>query len=241
VNEAQRLHGLLHGALRAGDLQGVLFALGNSHDFANARDAYWNVHVLSHAIELAPLDRVRALLEAGADPNYEDLGGFPSLFWAIDAKRADGPALLALLLEFGADIQQRGINEYTPVHYAAARGDAAAIAALLAHGADPDARTRIDEQATPREEALRNGNPAALRALPEPQRRAERCPRVSARPPRKLPRDVRRTCRRQARARSSSRPPTDPRCSDRPQRDRESRHRRDRARDRRRRSAGRRA
>jgi ankyrin repeat protein len=170
VNEAQRQHLRLHEALRAGDLEAVRYALGNPRDFANARDAYLNVHVLSYAIALAPLDLVRALLEAGADPNYEDLGGFPSLLSAIDAARPDGPALLALLLDFGADVQQRGINDYTPLHHAAARDDAAAIEVLLARGADPDARTRIDDLTTPREEALRAGNAAALRALPAPQR-----------------------------------------------------------------------
>ncbi len=169
MNEAQRLYLLLHDALRAGDLESVRFALGNPLDFANARDAYTNSPVLSHAIGLAPLEFVRGLLEAGADPNYEDLGGFPSLLGAIEAKRTDGPALLALLLEFGADIQQRGINDSTPLHHAAARNDAAAIEVLLAHGADPDARTRIDDLATPRDEALRNGNAAALRALPDPK------------------------------------------------------------------------
>ncbi len=165
MNDAQRLHLLLHSALRDGDLEVARYALGNPLDYANARDAYLNVPVLSYAIALAPLDLVRALLEAGADPNYEDLGGFPSLLCAIDAQRSDGAALLELLLDFGADIQQRGINDYTPLHHAAARGDAEAVAVLLARGADPDARTRIDDCSTPLEEALRGKCAAAIRAL----------------------------------------------------------------------------
>jgi ankyrin repeat protein len=167
LNDAMRAHIRLEEALRAGDLEAARFALGNPTDFANARDPYLNEPVLSYAIALAPLEVVRALLEAGADPNYEDLGGFPSLFGAIDARRADGAALLALLLASGADVQQRGINDYTPLHHAAARDDAAAVEVLLAHGADPEARTRIDDCSTPLEEALRGGCEAAVRALRE--------------------------------------------------------------------------
>jgi len=169
VNEAQRMHLRLHDALRAGDLEGARHALGNPIDFANARDGYLNIPVLSYAIGLAPIEFVRTLLEAGADPNYGDHAGFPSLICALDAD-TDRPALLALLLEFGADVQQRGINDYTPLHHAAARNDPAAIAVLLAHGADPDARTRIDDFATPLEEALRFGWDDAVRAL-QAQRR----------------------------------------------------------------------
>jgi ankyrin repeat protein len=165
VNDEQRSLLRLEQALRDGDLEAARFALGNPADFANARDPYMNDFVLAYAIALAPLDLVRTLLEAGADPNYADLGGFPSLFNAIDARRPDGPALVALLLEFGADVQQRGVNDYTALHHAAARDDAAAVELLLAHGADPDARTRIDDLSTPLEEALRSGCEAAVRAL----------------------------------------------------------------------------
>jgi uncharacterized protein len=58
-----------------------------------------------------------------------------------------------LLLSFGAHVEQRGINDYTPLHYAAAKNDLRIIELLLAHGADPSARTRIDELSTPIEKA----------------------------------------------------------------------------------------
>ena len=69
MNEAQRMHLRLHDALRAGDLEGARHALGNPIDFANARDGYLNIPVLSYAIGLAPIEFVRTLLEAGADPD----------------------------------------------------------------------------------------------------------------------------------------------------------------------------
>jgi hypothetical protein len=56
-------------------------------------------------------------------------------------------------LSFGADPNQRGINDYTPLHMAVAQQDARALQVLLDGGADPDARTRIDECETPLEMA----------------------------------------------------------------------------------------
>jgi uncharacterized protein len=45
------------------------------------------------------------------------------------------------------------LNDWTPLHYADSLDDPAAIELLLAHGADAEARTRIDDYATPLEEA----------------------------------------------------------------------------------------
>jgi ankyrin repeat protein len=57
------------------------------------------------------------------------------------------------------------VNDYTPLHHAAARDDAEAVLLLLAHGADPSARTRIDDRTTPLEEAERGGCSRAAAAL----------------------------------------------------------------------------
>jgi ankyrin repeat protein len=65
---------------------------------------------------------------------------------------------LSLLLSFGANIQQRGVNDDTPLHYAACQDDPSSIELLLKQGADPDARTRIDHYATPLEEAEQFGH-----------------------------------------------------------------------------------
>ncbi|HEX6533733.1 MAG TPA: ankyrin repeat domain-containing protein, partial [Gemmatimonadaceae bacterium] len=107
---------------------------------------------------------VRALLELGADPNYPG-DGFPSLFAAIDRPAPDRHEVLALLLAAGADPAQRGTNDFTALHFAACRDDAAAVEILLRHGADPEARTRIDHYETPLEEAERNGHAAGAAAL----------------------------------------------------------------------------
>jgi ankyrin repeat protein len=159
MNDALRIH----EAFRAGDLATLRAAIGP--DFPRCRVAALSAHCLEYAIYHSPLPFVRTLIELGADPNYEDAAGFPSLLAVLSTDRADKHDLLELLLAAGADVQQRGNNDWTPLHYAAARNDPRAIELLAAHGADGAARTRIDDQTTPLEEAERLGHPQAAAAL----------------------------------------------------------------------------
>lgn len=156
----------IHDAYRRGDLEALRRLLGDPPDFPNCRGpAGVGEIILEYAIYHSPLAFVRTLLDLGADPNYQDHAGFPSLIAALSADRADRGELIELLLAYGADIQERGVNDWTPLHYAAATDDVEGIRLLLAHGADPDARTRIDDCATPLEEARTLGRTAAVRAL----------------------------------------------------------------------------
>ena len=145
----------LHEAYKRGDLETVKALLGDPADFPNCRGPYGvGEIVLEYAIYHSPLGFIRRLLELGADPNYEDHAGFPSLIAALSCgERPDMCDIVELLLSHGADIQQRGFNDYTPLHYAVAQQDMKAVDLLLRHGADPEARTRIDDCATPLEEA----------------------------------------------------------------------------------------
>lgn len=128
--------------------------LGNPPDFPNCEGPRGvGENILEYAIYHSPPAFVRALLALGADPNYQDPAGFPSLIAAISTDRADQYEIVELLLDSGADIQQRGVNDYTPLHYAAARNDVKLIQLLLSRGADPNARTGIDDFTTPLEEA----------------------------------------------------------------------------------------
>ena len=116
---------------------------------------------LVYAIYHSPLAFIRTLLEIGADPNAPVDDGFPPLIAALSctrevrgaARRSDVNEIARLLLEFGADMHQRGINDYTPLHMAVAERNLAAIELFMERGADPDLRTRIDEYATPLEMA----------------------------------------------------------------------------------------
>lgn len=156
----------IHNAYVAGDLAALKRALGDPADFPNARgpDGVGTIP-LEYAIYHSPLDFIRTLLELGANPNYPDHAGFPSLVAAIERDRPDRSAVLEMLLAFGADVEQRGINDWTPLHHAVARNDLAAIRVLLAHGASPHARSRIDDRTTPLEDAERHGRSEALLLL----------------------------------------------------------------------------
>ena len=154
-------------AYKRGDLHALQSLLGNPPDFPNCRGPQGAGEiVLEYAIYHSPIAFIRTLLELGADPNYVDDAGFPSLIAALSCTdRPDRYEILELLLSFGADIQQRGINDYTPLHYAANLQDIPALGLLLEHGADPNARTTIDECATALEEAELLGRKAAAEFL----------------------------------------------------------------------------
>jgi ankyrin repeat protein len=156
----------VHQAYEKGDLETLKTALGDPPDFPNCRGPKGAGEIiLEYAIYHSPLAFIRTLLELGAEPNYRDHAGFPSLIAALCCDSEDRYQIIELLLSFGADIGQRGVNDYTPLHYAAVAGDTKAVELLLAHGADPYARTNIDERATPLEEAEILGRAETVRML----------------------------------------------------------------------------
>jgi hypothetical protein len=164
-------------AYRIGDLDAVLEALRDPTGFPNCAHPSGmglSDFPLEHAIYWSPLAFIQTLLEHGADPNCRSRGGFPSLIAALSTDRADRLDVVRLLLSSGADVQQRGVNDWTPLHYAVSLDDATAVTLLLAHGADPNVRTRIDNYATPLEEAEKFDRRQALDALKKSSLRLDR-------------------------------------------------------------------
>ncbi|HET9268838.1 MAG TPA: ankyrin repeat domain-containing protein [Vicinamibacterales bacterium] len=159
-------------AFHLGDLARLREALGNPAGFPKEPlplDVFGPAgSVLEYAIYHSPLAFIQALLELGADPNPPSAqhAGFPPLLAALtklntrsgSQARTDVPDLLRLLLRYGADPNQRGLNDWTALHMAAHERSGEAIRILVDAGADPTLRTRIDDCLTPREEAERAGN-----------------------------------------------------------------------------------
>jgi hypothetical protein len=151
----------LDAAFRAGDLDALRAAVDDPAAVPNGRMPDTIGSCLVYAIYHSPLQFVRTLLEIGADPNQPVDDGFPPLIAALSCtrdepganRRTDVSDMLRLLLSFGADPNQRGINDYTPLHMAVGERNGHAVQILLEGGADPEARTRIDDYETAREMA----------------------------------------------------------------------------------------
>src|SRR5919108_6083462 len=143
----------IDAAFRAGDLAALQAAVDDPASVPNGPMPLTIGSCLEYAIYHSPVPFIRTLLEIGADPNPADHAGFPPLIAALSCSRPrpgspgrpDVLQILKLLLSFKADPNQRGINDYTPLHMAVAVGSALAVQRLLDAGADPDLRTRIDE------------------------------------------------------------------------------------------------
>jgi uncharacterized protein len=152
---------LIDDAFRQGDLEALRAAVDDPTLVPNGRMPHAIGSCLVYAIYHSPLAFIRTLLEAGADPKAPVDDGFPPLIAALCCTRAtpgamtrsDVDDILRLLLSFGADPNQRGINDGTPLHMAVGERNSLAVQILLDGGADPELRTRIDDCESPREMA----------------------------------------------------------------------------------------
>ncbi len=155
----------IDAAFRAGDLAALRVAVDDSASVPNGPMPLTIGSCLEYAIYHSPLPFIRTLLEIGADPNPADHTGFPPLFAALSCSRPrsgspgrpDVLEILKLLLAFKADPNQRGINDYTPLHMAVSEHNLRAVELLLEAGATPSLRTCIDDCETPREMAEKGG------------------------------------------------------------------------------------
>lgn len=155
----------IDAAFRAGDLDALLDAVEDPDLIPNGLLDPAIGRSLEYAIYHSPLAFIRQLLERGANPRPDDHAGFPPLIAALSCGRAQPGApgrsdvidIIALLLAFGADPHQRGINDYTALHMAVAEANEAVVSLLLDSGADPRVATRIDDCETARQMADRAG------------------------------------------------------------------------------------
>lgn len=103
---------------------------------ANLEKRFVNVTALGWACSMPSAETVKALLEAGANPNSMDQFGITPLCHAAAAGRAEN---MKLLLERGVSPDAPGPLGVPPIWMAAAHGQTRAVRLLLAAGAKPDA------------------------------------------------------------------------------------------------------
>jgi cytohesin len=179
----------LHPAAAFGHVALVEFLIARGAEI-NAGETNSGNRPLHYAVEKGHLEVIRALLDARADPNIQDSDfGFRPLHLAVmsGVSRAQREATIA---QFGPPVQQYmslataeemiatlvagradpnltdQIHGQTPLHVAADEGDAEAAAALIAHGADVNAKDRKGR--TPADYATANGNAALAAYLSTP-------------------------------------------------------------------------
>jgi hypothetical protein len=160
-------------AFRRGDLDALHAAVEDPAAIPNGLIPDGIGSCLVYAIYHSPLAFIRTLLDSGADANGPADDGFPPIIAALSCsqdvqgapRRPDVEDILRLLLSFGADPNQRGINDYTALHMAVSVRNLAAVQLLLDAGADPERRTRIDDCETPLEMANAAGLPAFAELL----------------------------------------------------------------------------
>ena len=154
-------------AIERGDIPAIQKKLLDDPTYIHERDFLGNTPLLN-AIASENLELVRLFLKHGADPDVEVDDGYTCLLTAIESETGDDPTqIVAELIRAGANIHANGINGWTPLHMAAARGQFEKARLLIEAGADVNRRKEIDGEETPLMEAAFVGHPATVILLLE--------------------------------------------------------------------------
>jgi uncharacterized protein len=144
--------------LRDGGTAELESASNTIDGFPFGKDPFHERYWLTSAIHSGSLETIRWMIRKGVDLLFRDDEGYTPIHSCVEHDRADKYEILDLLLRSGADVNAHGPNDWTPLHLAAISDDQKAMQILLRAGADPSIRTRIDEYATPEEEARNLGH-----------------------------------------------------------------------------------
>jgi ankyrin repeat protein len=126
---------------------------------------------LCYAIMVQGIDGrqiVELLLDQGADVDGKDCGSQVPLGQAAFAARPD---MAQILLRHGASVARRGVNDWTPLHWAAAHPDGVELVSMLLQaGADP--RAVDNEGISPTDVARQFGHDDAIKLMQAIERSA---------------------------------------------------------------------
>lgn len=140
-------------AMIAGDIAALDDIAQRVAGFPAGRDAFVGRHWITNAVDCGTTSVVSWMLEKGVLLDFCDEEGYTVLHSALDRNPPERYDLMRMLIAAGADLNLRGINDWTPAHLAAVRNDVEALRILKEAGADFGARTGFDDYATPQEEA----------------------------------------------------------------------------------------
>jgi hypothetical protein len=137
------------------ELESVSRTIGN---FPLGKDSIFGRYWITSAIHSGSLETIGWMIQKGVNLRFHDDEGYTPIHSCIEHDRDDKHEVLYLLLKSGADVNAHGINDWTPLHLAAICNDQKSMQMLLEAGADRTIRTRIDDYATPEEEARNLGH-----------------------------------------------------------------------------------
>ena len=142
------------GILMSGEVKDFEELSALDDDFPNGCDTYLQSQWIMHAISSGSLTSVQWMLEQQVELLFCENDGYTVIHAVLDRDDEHKYTILEALLNAGADVNAKGINNWTPAHMAAVRNDVQSLKMLVEHGADLTIKTAIDNYATPLEEAL---------------------------------------------------------------------------------------
>lgn len=132
-------------AVAIGDIDAFTHFLERYSNLAHRRFSDMDLTLLLLAASEDEPEIVRLMIEAGADPNYQDLSANGALHHAIREGASD--AIIRLLLDAGADPDLLAGQWESPLHLAAAAANPVVVRMLLRAGADVGQRDRYNRNA----------------------------------------------------------------------------------------------
>lgn len=139
--------------LSSGNIADLEFAAEIVDEFPHGKGGFFGDPWIIHAIDCGSIESIEWMIQKGVDLRPVVSADDPPLNSCVELETKNKHKILKILIDAGADINERGSNGWTPLHLAAIRDDEKSMQILLEAGADRSIRTNCDYNNTAEEEA----------------------------------------------------------------------------------------